>query len=421
MDVRSRRLDNGLTLATVRLPGFQTLSVGVFVRAGTRHEPPRLNGLAHVLEHMAFKGTAHRDARALSLATERVGASLNAYTAKDVTVYHADALAGHEATVLDVLADVVRYPAFPEDELERERRVILQELDEAGDDPESLAQDAFDAAAFPEQTVGQPILGSRKAIRSVRRDDLLAWHARHYCASNLIIVAAGCVDHPRFDALVTERFGDSPTGLPAEHEPARYVGGYRHVDQEFEQTAVLLGWPVPPRTSGDFVHYEMLADLLGGGASSPLFQSIREQHGLAYRIDTWIDGGRDGTMLQIGAGVDARDLPAFFDRVCETLLAVMHGVHADDLERTRNLRLLGLAHQHERPMELAEALAHELAIHGAIATPEARIERTRAVSGPAISAAAKSLLAATPTVALVGRGGRRDPRAGIQRRLQRGG
>lgn len=417
MDLRTTRLPNGLTIATVRLPAFRTLSIGAFIRAGTRHEPAKLNGLAHVMEHMAFKGTASRDAKALSMTIERVGASMNAYTAKDHTVFHADALAGHESLVLEILADVVRRPAFPEDELARERRVILQEVDEAADDPESLAQDAFDEAAFPKQAIGRPILGTRKAIKAVGRDDLVAWHERHYRASNMMVVAAGQLDHQAFAADVARHFGDLDAGTPALREPARYLGGFRHVDQDFDQTSVLLGWPVPARSDPAFPTFELLAELLGGGASSPLFQSIREQHGLAYRIEAWIDGGDDGATLQIAAGVDARDLSAFFDRVCETLVGVTERVADDDLERTRNLRLLYLAHQHERPMELAEAVASELALFDRVSAPEDRMAATRAIGADAIADAARVLISAPPTLALVGRAGRRDHLSGLERRL----
>jgi predicted Zn-dependent peptidase len=417
LDLQTRILSNGLTVATVRLPAFRTLAIGAFVRAGVRDEPPRRNGLSHVLEHMAFKGTETRDARALSVATERVGASMNAYTTKDHTVYHADALAGAEPIVLDALADVIRRPVFPQDELERERGVILQEIDEAADDPESLAQDAFDDVAFPRQSIGRPILGSRRHVKSVSRDDLIAYHGAHYCAANLVIVGAGQLSHDRFADQVASRFADLERGERSTRAAARYVGGLRHVDQDFDQTSVMLGWPAPGLSDPAYATFELLADLLGAGASSPLFQSVRERHGLAYRIDAWIDGYEDCSTVQVAAGVGPRSLNAFFDRVCETLRELCREIDTEEIERTHNQRITLLAHRHERPMDLVEAVARDLVVHGRVPTPEEQIATARAIGSGALMDALRALIATPPTLALVGRTVRGDPLAALQRRL----
>ncbi len=419
MDLHTRTLGNGLSIASVRLPWLRTVAIGAFVRAGVRDEPQRLNGVSHVLEHMVFKGTELRDARALSIATERVGASMNAYTTKDHTVYHADALAGAEAVVLDALADVVRHPAFPVQELERERGVILQEIDEAADDPESLAQDAFDDVAFPKQSLGRPILGSRRHVHQVSREDLVAYHRDHYHAGNLIVVGAGQLEHDRFALAVADRFGDLGGGAPANREAARYAGGFRHVEQDFDQTSVLLGWPTPGLRDADFPAHELLADLLGAGASSPLFQSVRERHGLAYRVDAWIDAYEDCSTLQIAAGVGPRSLNAFFDRVCETLETLAEDIAAEEVERTHNQRIMMLAHRHERPMDLVEAVARELAVHGHVSSPEQQIDTARAIDGARMRDTLRSLLSLPPTLAIVGRHARGDPLLTLRRRLGR--
>ena len=417
MDLQTRTLANGLTIASVRMPSFRTQAIAVFVRAGGRDEPARLTGLSHVLEHMAFKGTETRDAAALSMAIERAGASMNAYTTKNHTVFHVEALAEAEPVAIEALSDVVLRPSFPVDELERERRVIVQEIDEAADDPESLAQDAFDAVAFPKQPLGRPILGAPRQVRSVTRDDLVSYHDAHYTAPNLIIVGAGRLDHDRFAARVERHFGQLAAGRPTQREPARYVGGARHVDQDFDQSAVIIGWPVPGRTDPRFTTFELLTELLGGGASSPLFQSIRERHGLAYRVDAWLDSHDDGGTLQIAAGVSARSLNAFFDRTCEVLLAATEAIDPDDLERAHNQRAMLLAQREERPMELAEAIALDLMASGRIRTGEQRLADERAIGAETLMTALGELLAQPPSLALVGRGGRADLLAGLKRRL----
>ena len=417
MDLRTHVLANGLSVASVRLPGFRTAAVGAFVRVGSRDEPTAQNGISHFLEHMAFKGTETRDARRISLEIERVGASMNAYTAKDHTAYHTVLLAEHLPVAIDVLADVIRRSTFPPEEIERERQVILQELGDASDDPESIAQDEFDLKAFPKQPFGRPILGNPRFVRSVTRDDFRRYMASHYGAGNLVLVGVGGLEHERFAELVERHFGDMPSGSRAEREAARYVGGYRVVDDDYEQTSIVLGWPVPGRTDPSFGVYEMLGELLGGGMSSPLFQSVREQRGLAYQIDAWSEGHDDCGTLQVTAGVAPRNLRVFFDVVCDELGRLAHGVAPEDLERTRNQQATMIARSLERPMELAETVARDLLVHGRVVSPDERIAMTMAIGEAELTAAARDLLARMPTLVLVGRAGRGDHHDAVRRRL----
>lgn len=417
MDLATRVLANGLTVASVRLPSFRTVAVGAFVRVGSRDEPAAQNGISHFLEHMAFKGTETRDARRISLEIERVGASMNAYTAKDHTAYHAVMLAEHLPVAVDVLADVIRRSTFPPDEIERERQVILQELGDAADDPESIAQDEFDLKAFPKQPFGRPILGSPRFVRSVSRDDFRRYMDTHYAAGNLVVVGVGHLDHAHFGDLVERWFGDMPAGTRGAREPARYVGGYRVVDDDYEQTSIALGWPVPGRTDPGFGVHEMLGELLGGGMSSPLFQSVREQRGLAYQIDAWTEGHDDCGTLQVTAGVAPRNLKVFFDVVCDELGRLAHQVAPEDLERTRNQQATMIARSLERPMELAETIARDLLVHGRVVSPDERIAQTMAIGEAELTAAARALLAHVPTLVLVGRAGRGDHHDAVRRRL----
>ncbi|HYF58042.1 MAG TPA: pitrilysin family protein [Burkholderiaceae bacterium] len=417
MDLRTRVLGNGLTIASVRLPGFRTAAIGAFVRVGSRDEPAGLNGISHFLEHMAFKGTETRDARRISLEIERVGATMNAYTAKDHTAYHTVLLAEHMPVALDVLADVIRRSTFPPEEIERERQVILQELGDAADDPESIAQDEFDLKAFPRQAFGRPILGNPRFVKSVTREDFLGYLGAHYVAGNMVVVGAGAIEHDRFADEVERRFGDLRAGTAAAREPARYVGGYRHVDDDYEQTSIALGWPVPARTDPAYPVYELLGELLGGGMSSPLFQSVREQRGLAYQIDAWTEGHDDCGMLQVTAGVAPRNLRVFFDVVCDELAGLGRRIAPEDLERTHNQQATHLARSLERPMELAETVARDLLVHGRVLSPDERIATAMAIGEDALAAAARDLLSRTPTLVLVGRAGRGDHHEAVRRRL----
>jgi len=419
MDLRTRVLPNGLTIASVRLPGFRTAAVGTFVKVGSRDEPAELNGISHFLEHMAFKGTATRDARRISLEIERVGAMMNAYTAKDHTAFHTVLLAEHMPVALDVLADVVLQSTFPPDEIERERQVILQEIGEAKDDPESIAQDEFDLRAYPKQAFGRPILGNARFVKRVGREDFRHYLGTHYFASNTVISAVGDIDHDRFADEVEKRFGDMPQGVRSQREAVRYVGGFRHVDDEYEQTSVALGWPAPARSDPRFPVYELLGELLGGGMSSPLFQAVRERHGLAYQIDAWTEGHEDCGLLQVTAGVAPRNLRLFFEVVCGEIRELTHRITPEDLERTRNQQATHLARSLERPMDLAETVARDLLVHGRVLSPLERIATTMAIGETELRQAARDLLSEPPTLVLVGRAGRGDHHSAVRRSLDR--
>jgi len=419
MDLRTRVLPNGLTIASVRLPGFRTAAVGTFVKVGSRDEPAELNGISHFLEHMAFKGTATRDARRISLEIERVGAMMNAYTAKDHTAFHTVLLAEHMPVALDVLADVVLQSTFPPDEIERERQVILQEIGEAKDDPESIAQDEFDLRAYPKQAFGRPILGNARFVKRVGREDFRHYLGTHYFASNTVISAVGDIDHDRFADEVEKRFGDMPQGVRSQREAVRYVGGFRHVDDEYEQTSVALGWPAPARSDPRFPVYELLGELLGGGMSSPLFQAVRERHGLAYQIDAWTEGHEDCGLLQVTAGVAPRNLRLFFEVVCGEIRELTHRITPEDLERTRNQQATHLARSLERPMDLAETVARDLLVHGRVLSPLERIATTMAIGETELRQAARDLLSQPPTLVLVGRAGRGDHHSAVRRSLDR--
>ena len=419
MDLRTRVLPNGLTIASVRLPGFRTAAVGTFVKVGSRDEPADLNGISHFLEHMAFKGTATRDARRISLEIERVGAMMNAYTAKDHTTFHTVLLAEHMPVALDVLADVVLRSTFPPDEIERERQVILQEIGEAKDDPESIAQDEFDLRAYPKQAFGRPILGNARFVKRVGRDDFRHYLGTHYFASNTVISAVGDIDHDRFADEVEKRFGEMPQGVRSQREAVRYVGGFRHVDDDYEQTSVALGWPAPARSDPSFPVYELLGELLGGGMSSPLFQAVRERHGLAYQIDAWTEGHEDCGLLQVTAGVAPRNLRLFFEVVCGEIRELTHRITPEDLERTRNQQATHLARSLERPMDLAETVARDLLVHGRVLSPLERIATTMAIGETELRQAARDLLSQPPTLVLVGRAGRGDHHSTVRRSLDR--
>ena len=419
LDLKTRTLSNGLTVASVRLPGFRTASVGAYVRIGSRHEPDGLNGISHFLEHMAFKGTETRDARQISFEAERVGATMNAYTAKDHTAYYMILLAEHVATALDVLADVVSRSTFPPEEIERERSVILQELGDAADDPQDLVQDHFDLKAFPGQPLGRPILGNPKVIRSVERDALVEYLHRHYTAANMVVVGVGGIEHESFAEGVERHFGALPAGSATLTEPARYGGGYRNIDDDFGQVSVALGWAAPGRDDPRFPACELLGELFGGGMSSPLFQAVRERRGLAYSVDAFTEGQHDCGIFQVAASVAPKNLRAFFDVVGEELAMLGERIEPDDLERARNQHRANLLMSAERPQALAESVARDLLLHGRVIPLDEVAARILSIDEAQLQAVLSDMLATSPTLSVVGRAGRGDHYGKLAKRLGR--
>src|SRR5690606_31354740 len=269
-------------------PGIETVSVGVWVGVGTRHEPEPLNGVSHLLEHMAFKGTDRRSAIDIAVEIESVGGNLNAYTGRERTCYYAKMLADDLPLALDILADILLNSRFDANELERERHVILQEIGQAEDTPDDIVFDHFQEAAYPGQALGWPVLGRSEVIERITREDVAGYMRRHYGARGTIVAAAGRLDHDALVRQVTELFGGmQPVGETA-FEPGHYRGGESRVDRSLEQLHLVLGFEGVGYRDPDYYALGVLSSLYGGGMSSRLFQEIREIRGLAYSVYSFI-------------------------------------------------------------------------------------------------------------------------------------
>src|SRR5690242_3582202 len=225
MSIGLARLDNGLRIVTDRIDTVDTVSLGIWVEVGTRHEAPEVNGVAHFLEHMAFKGTERRSARAIAEEIEAVGGHLNAYTAREQTAYYAKILAGDLPLAVDIIGDILQHSTFDAEELARERAVVLQEIGQAEDTPDDIVFDHFQSAAFPDQPMGRPVLGKAEIVGSLSGETIRGYMHRHYAPSRLVLAAAGQVDHERLVELARAAFADLPVGDAGQPEPAHYTGG----------------------------------------------------------------------------------------------------------------------------------------------------------------------------------------------------
>ena len=302
MTIGLSTLSNGLRIATDRIDTVDTVSLGLWVDVGTRHEPAEVNGVAHFLEHMAFKGTERRSALVIAEEIEAVGGQLNAYTSRESTAYYAKVLKEDLPLAVDILADILQHSTFASAELERERTVILQEIGQANDTPDDIVFDHFQECAYPEQAMGRPVLGRPEIIRRLDRDAVVAYQRDHYGAERMVLAAAGNLEHDRLGDLAEKLLADLPAKRAVETEVARYTGGDRREPRDLEQLHLVLGFPGPSLAEPDFYTASVLSTALGGGMSSRLFQEIREKRGLVYAIHSFVHGYRDSGLFGIYAG-----------------------------------------------------------------------------------------------------------------------
>ncbi len=308
-DYKKTVLENGLTVVSEYIPSVRSVSLGVWVRAGTRLESPDKNGLAHFLEHMIFKGTKRRSPREIVRSIESRGGQINAFTSKEQCCYHAEVLDEDLPLAVDVLGDLVSNPLFPGSEIEKERQVILDEIDSLEDSPEELIHDHFAEALFPDHRLGMPVLGVRATVSSLERADLLHFYDSFYHAGNLVVAAAGNLDHTRLIELVQESLPVQPCKkFPGMDMPTQFNAGRISVEKPIQQAHICMGAPGLPYAAPQKYQLLVLNTLLGGGMGSRLFQNIREAHGIAYGIYSYLDFYFDSGLFGVYLGTDARNI-----------------------------------------------------------------------------------------------------------------
>ena len=406
MSITVTTLNNGLRVATDPMDGVRTASVGVFVNAGARHETEEGHGVAHFLEHMAFKGTGRRSARGIAEEIEAVGGHLNAYTAREQTTYYARVLADDVPLGVDLLADIVQHSVFAEAELEKERQVIIQEIGQADDTPDDLVFDLLQETTYPDQTLGRPILGTPESVAGMPRAALCDFIEGHYAPSNVVFSASGAIEHDRMVDMVAKSFAALPPGRAHSVTPARFVGGERREKRDLEQAHLALAFPSVAFDDPDFYAAQVYTTLLGGGMSSRLFQEIRENRGLAYSVFAFTGAYNDGGALSIYAGTSEDDLDEVVPLIAAEMLAVTHAVSEGEVARSRAQLKAGLLMSLESSTARAEQLGRQLLVHRRSLTTEEIIAAVDAVDEAAIRRVAKRVLAGSVGVAAVGPVGR---------------
>ncbi len=367
---------------------MDTVSLGLWVDVGTRHEAPEINGAAHFLEHMAFKGTERRSARDIAEEIEAVGGHLNAYTSRESTAYYAKVLKEDVPLALDILADILMHSSFDPTEFERERAVILQEIGQANDTPDDIIFDHFQERAFPDQAMGRPVLGSPEIIRRLSREAVIAYLRDHYGAARMVLSASGNLDHDRIvDARRQAAVGDAGNGANGRAvatEPARYIGGEHREGRDLEQLHLVLGFPGLALGDPDYYAASVLSTAFGGGMSSRLFQEVREKRGLVYTIHSFAHSYRDGGLFGIYAGTGEDEAGELVPVLCEETMRLADGLTAVELARAKAQMKAGLLMSLESTGARCEQMAQHMLIHGTPFDPADMVRRIEAVDDAAI-------------------------------------
>jgi len=380
VSVELHTLSNGLRIVTEHMPGLESAALGLWVSAGGRHEAADQNGIAHFLEHMAFKGTTRRTALQIAEEIEDVGGYINAYTSREVTAYYARVLREDVALALDLIADIVLNPIFDPREIEVERGVILQEIGQAADTPDDIIFDWLQEVSYPGQALGRTILGPAERVRAFGRADFDRFVASHYGPGQLILSAAGAVDHDQIVRLAEAAFGHLRAVPVPLADPARFTGGERHEVKALEQAHFTLALEAPGYRSDDIHTAQIYASALGGGMSSRLFQEIREKRGLCYTIYAQVGAYDDTGMLTIYAGTSGEELPELVGLTIDELKRSAEDMTEAELARARAQMKAGLLMGLESPSSRAERLARLIAVWNRVPPLEETVAQIEAVT-----------------------------------------
>jgi len=395
-------LPNGLRIVTEHMPGLKSASAGIWVQAGGRHERAEQNGIAHFLEHMAFKGTKRRSALRIAEEIEDVGGYINAYTSREMTAYYARVLQGDVALALDVISDIVLNPVFDAREIETERHVILQEIGQALDTPDDIIFDWLQEVSYPDQPFGRAILGPAEGVARFGRDDLTGFVAEHYGPDQMILAAAGGVDHAAIVRQAEAIFGGlAPVGAAPLHA-ATFAPGERREVKDLEQVHFAMAFEAPGYRHPDVYVAQVYAMAMGGGMSSRLFQKIREERGLCYSIFAQAAAHEDTGQILLYAGTSEDEIGDLTALTVDEMKRAADDMSQAEVARARTQIKAGMLMGLESASSRAERIARLLAIYGRVPDVDEAVARIDAVTTSEVRRFAQEVAQARAALALYG-------------------
>jgi predicted Zn-dependent peptidase len=381
VSVKLHTLSNGFQIVTEHMPGFQSASLGIWIKAGGRHERAEENGIAHFLEHMAFKGTKTRSALQIAEMIEDVGGYINAYTSREVTAYYTRVLKEDVALSINLLFDILQNSIFEEKEIEVERGVILQEIGQSLDTPDDVIFDWLQDISYPDQALGRTILGPSERVKNFSRANLIDFIAQHYHPERMILSAAGGIDHDEIIRLAEASFGTLPMrAAPENFGKAKFVGGEFRKEKSLEQAHVALAFESPSYRDDDIYTAQIYSVALGGGMSSRLFQEIREKRGLCYTIFAQAGAFSDSGMMTIYAGTSEAQVPDLMALTFDELRRTAEDMSSNELERARAQMKAGMLMGLESASNRAERLARQVQVWGYVPELEETVAKIENVT-----------------------------------------
>ena len=402
-NIEVSKLKNGMTVVTDRMEHLESAALGVWVKAGSRDERPSEHGIAHLLEHMAFKGTSSRTARDIAVQIENVGGDVNAATSVETTSFYARVLKNDVPLAVDILSDILNNSLFDEMELAREQHVILQEIGAAKDSPEDVAFDDFQSAAFKGQPLGRPIMGTPATVSSFAASDIRNYLSDHYHGPNMVLAASGNVDHDELVKMAESRFSDFGDSLPREPDTCIYTGGEMITKRDLQEAQIIFGFEGRAYHVRDFYASQVLASLLGGGMSSRLFQEVREKRGLCYSIYAFHWGFSDTGLFGVHAATEESDIPELIPVVLDEFKKAGQEINQDELDRARAQINAGLMMSLESPASRAGQIARQIQLFGRPISNEELMERLNALTIERLrDLAARLFTENIPTIAAIG-------------------
>lgn len=397
------RLGNGVRVVADPMAGLESVAIGVWFKAGAIDENPDEHGVAHLLEHMAFKGTATRSARDIAEQIENVGGYLNASTGYSRTGYYARVLRPDAEKALEILADILTNPIFDPAELAKEQEVVIQEIGEAADVPDDAVMEMLQALSYGEHALGRAILGSVESVSSHTGARLSGFMSRHYAPDDLVIAASGAIDPDHLLRLSENFFGArAPGSRPSRSPRPAYVGGLGHERRDIEQTHIALAFPGAAVTDADYFATRVFVEALGGGMSSRIFQAVREERGLAYSVYAFTDSYEEIGTVCAYVGTDEANAAESVQLIRREMAAMTQSPTSAEVDRARALlkstMLMGL----ESPAARTETAVGQLYAHGRLLAPGELKERLDAVTIDNVRRVAAKAVSGKASLAIVG-------------------
>jgi len=400
--VQITTLDNGFRIVSENMPGLKSASLGVWVSAGCRHERIDQNGIAHFLEHMAFKGTKKRNALEIAEAIEDVGGYINAYTSREMTAYYVRVLEDDVPLALDVISDIVLNSIFDPKELEIERGVILQEIGQSLDTPDDIIFDWLQETAYPKQSMGRAILGPTERVRSFSRMDLQSFVSEHYGPEQMVLAAAGAIDHEKLVQEAAAAFGNLKRTPKFITETSKFVGGETRVIKDLEQAHFALSLESANYLDDEIYTAQIYSTALGGGMSSRLFQEVREKRGLCYSIYASAGAFADSGMMTIYSGTSSEDISDLANITIDELKRSADDISEEEVARSRAQMKAGMLMGLEGASARCERLARTVSIFNRVPHLDEVISKIDSVDATRVKKFAESLCISSPALALYG-------------------